>query len=312
MLDTYSDNFRIIEKEELITPLSELNLTEVKLYPKNTLISDAVKVAMSEKASTFAIGESTIEGIATEDEFLKFIGSNYEMAKDNTLADIADFSPRVLDINETILNAILTMGAKKLRHILVEDGDKVRVLLLKDLLRFASSRFEKDLKDYNVKVNWSENGVYLQERTNFDESNVEEVELSTHVFETPIRKVMFNEAIFCDVSSSLGDAVRLMKSESTSSIILMEYETEMKGILTARDLLSKGYGQIDFENTPVSEVMTAAPHKLLEQEVLAVAIKNMNKFKYRNVLVCNQVGYPISIVSILEIMSFICSKLKID
>ncbi|WP_372651346.1 CBS domain-containing protein [Halobacteriovorax sp.] len=312
MLDSYSDKFRVIEREEFSTPLSELNLAEIKLFPRSTLIYEAVEIAASSKISTFAIGEERIEGIATEDEFLKYIGSNYEEKKNGTLADIADFSPRVLDINQTILEAILTMGSKKLRHMLVQDGEKVRVLLLKDLLRFASSRFEKDLDGYDVKVNWSENGVYLQERTNFDESSEDELDLTTHIFETPIRKVMFNEAIFCDVSLSLGEAVRLMKKELTSSIILMEYETEMRGILTARDLLNKCYGQVNLENTPVSEIMTAAPHKLLEQEVLAVAIKNMNKFKYRNVLVCNQVGYPISIVSILEILSFICSKLKTD
>ncbi|GEM_PF-6635457 len=312
MLDSYSDKFRIIKKEEFSTPLSELNLAEIKLFSKSTTICEAVKFATDKKVSTFAIGENKIEGIATEDEFLKFIGSDYEEFKDRTLEEIADFSPRVLEINQTILEAILIMGAKKLRHMLVKDGEKIRLLLLKDLLRFASNRFEKDLEEYSVKVNWSDNGVYLQERTNFDETNGEDVDLTTHIFETPIRKVMFNEAIFCDVSVSLGEAVRLMKRELTSSIILMEYETEMRGILTAKDLLNKCYGQVDFEKTLVSEIMTAAPHKLLEQEVLAVAIKNMNKFKYRNVLVCNQVGYPISIVSILEMLSFICSKLKLD
>ena len=309
MLDQSFENFRKIKREEFDIPLSSLNLQEVKLFPKDTTINSALEYIRKERASMIAVGDSQVEGVISEDIFLREIGCSFEEKKNDSLESLMSPVLNSLSSDSTMLEAILLMGAKNIRHLIVNHEGRLCILLLKDLLKFAAVKFKDDLIDYNIIVDWAENGVYLQERPNFDEAEVSKSDLTTRIFETPLRKVMFNEASYCDISSSLADAARIMNQQSISSIVIMEYETEMKGVLTTTDLLYKGYGLLDFETTKASEVMTVAPHKLLEQEVLAVAIKNMANFNYRNVIICNQVGYPVSIVSILEVLRFICSKL---
>lgn len=309
MLKDDSEDFRLISKEEFSTPLNELSLSEVKSFNPETPVHEIISYSRETNENVFIVKDSELRGIITEVELLTTIGQNYESAKLLPVSKVMKVDPTTVPSSSTILEAIIEMGKKDLKHLLVVDGDVYNALLLKDLLKFTVNTFSRDLVDYSVKVKWSDNGVYLQERTHFDDSKESTGELSTQVFETALRKVMFNETIFCDIGSSIEEAVEVMNKKSTGSLIVMQYETEMCGIITARDLLKKGYGKVDFKSTNVASLMTEAPHKMLEQDILAVAIKNMAKFNYRNVLICNQIGYPVSMVSIIEILRFICQKL---
>ncbi|WP_417334902.1 CBS domain-containing protein [Halobacteriovorax marinus] len=310
MLDKNDEHYRVIHAEEFSASLQEFQFPELELLSKSTSVIEAISIVRKSRVSVIAVGEKDIEGIVTEDDFLKLPYSDPSSIEGIQLESIMKKSPSILEDSATILDAIIHMGEKDLKHLLIRSGEKIKVILLKDLLSFTKSRFKNDLENFEEKVKWSKDGVYLQMRTHFDELSNDEPELTAHVFETPLRKVMFNESIYCDVSDNLSDALTLMRNGATSTLVVMEYETELKGVITARDFLNKAYLDLDFQSVKVSEIMTPAPHKLLEQDVLAVAIKNMAKFNYRNVIICNQVGYPISTVSILEILRFICSKIS--
>ena len=97
-----------------------------------------------------------------------------------------------------------------------------------------------------------------------------------------------------------------MQKNKVGSLLIMEYETKILGIVTERDLLLKYFGKISFgENRSVKEFMTANPHLLLHRHYLAHAINNMFKFKYRNIIVVNEDKFPIALVSLLEVFRYI-------
>jgi CBS domain-containing protein len=58
--------------------------------------------------------------------------------------------------------------------------------------------------------------------------------------------------------TSIADAVQIMAEHNIGAVVILENQTELKGIFTERDLLRRVVGQgVDPETTPVREVMTS-------------------------------------------------------
>jgi CBS domain-containing protein len=298
--------------EEFNAPVSTLGLSDVKFIDEKTSVQDTMNILIENGNGCLLIGTSeSIIGIVTEKDFLYKVALNYEEIKDKPVSDIMTKSPFVFDGDNTISEVIDLMCSKEFRHLPVKIENSVKVISVNHLISFFLEYFQSDIKVHGTKVDWSKDGVYLQEFVHYDEEDhANDLELSPQIFETPLRKIMFREALHCSINDSIEEVIKSLIKNKKSTALVMNFETELKGIISEKDLLRKVYSKVDIQNNSISEFMTADPHKLLEQDLIAVAINNMSKYKYRSVIVANQGGYPISIVSILDILKYISVKLK--
>ncbi|OUR97106.1 hypothetical protein A9Q84_12310 [Halobacteriovorax marinus] len=309
MLDDSQEDFTLIDTEDFYAPLEALNLPVAKVIPRTTTIAEVLSILRKNGYGSLIIGETQVEGIVTERDFLFKVSSNFEQMKDQSVETIMTPNPFTLKESSTIYDAIQLMSSREFRHIPIICDSQIKVISVSDLISYTLNYFKEDLLAYGTKVDWAKNGVYLQDHAHYSDETAVTGKISTRVFDTPLRKIMFKEALYCDMDKTLDEVVDLMKKNKSGNIIFLAYETELKGILTERDILKNAYGEVDFSTTLGMEYMTENPHKLLEQDLIAIAVNNMSKYKYRSVIVANQAGFPVSVVSILEILKFISSQI---
>lgn len=309
MLDDFENDYSFIDKEDFYAPLESLNLPEAKIISSSTTIGETLEILRSGGFGSLIVGDQRVAGIVTERDFLFKVSSDFNQLKDQSIETIMTKDPFTLKESSTILDAIQLMSSREFRHIPILCDSKIKVISVNDLINYTLNFFKSDLESYGTKVEWSKDGVYLQEQPHYTNEGDVNGKISAKIFETPLRKIMFKDALYCNIENNLDSVISLMKENRSGNILLMEYETELKGILTERDILKGAYGLVDFHKTSVRELMTKNPHKLLEQDLIAVAINNMSKYRYRSVIVANQAGFPISVVSILEILKFISAQI---
>ncbi len=93
--------------------------------------------------------------------------------------------------------------------------------------------------------------------------------------------------------------------------VVMEHGTQVKGIITERDFISKVFGQsVRLGDMRVGDIMTRDPHYLLDHHKVAYAYNNMMKFGYRNMLVLNDDKFPIAVITLLDLLNYLFRKLN--
>ncbi|WP_127715850.1 cyclic nucleotide-binding/CBS domain-containing protein [Halobacteriovorax sp. HLS] len=310
MLESEQRDYTVVSADDFSVPVKELDLADATFVPGDCSIEKALESLNSSQAGALLIGTSSkLEGIITEKDMLHKAVLNFELVKDNPVSSIMTANPLTLSEDNTVLDIIKLMCAKEFRHLPIKKSDGHAMIGVNDLLYYFLDHFHSDLEVHGTKIEWSRDGVYLQEFIHYNEEDESlEEEISPRIFETPLRKIMFRDAHYCDAETPFYEAVKSMVEKRKGSILVMEYETEMRGIVSERDLIRKFLTFDDLKLVAIREFMTKDPHKLLEQDLIAVALNNMSKFKYRSVIVANQEGFPISIVTILDILKYIASK----
>lgn len=66
-----------------------------------------------------------------------------------------------------------------------------------------------------------------------------------------------NDVLWVKPGTSVAEAVRVMNERNTGSVLVMEQDGTLVGIFTERDVLRRVIdGHLDYDNTPVSRVMS--------------------------------------------------------
>jgi len=129
--------------------------------------------------------------------------------------------------------------------------------------------------------------------------------LSAETFRASIQNISMPKVICVDESSSIKNVIDIMQNKRIGSIVVT-HEGKLSGIVTERDILMKVICLIDdLENTPVTKVMTSDPQSLRKEDEIAYILNNMHVGGYRHIPIVNEVGEPVSMISIKDVVSWI-------
>jgi CBS domain-containing protein len=112
------------------------------------------------------------------------------------------------------------------------------------------------------------------------------------------------------VSSSMStrDAIGEMMSRKFGCL-LVEENGELVGVFTERDVLNKVSCDLATNlERPVSDFMTPSPETLTSRDSIAYALHAMDVGGYRHLPVVDENGNPQGIVSVRDILRFLCIK----
>ena len=84
---------------------------------------------------------------------------------------------------------------------------------------------------------------------------------------------------------------------------MIQENEKLSGIFTERDVIWKLAGKgLDYSSEAVDDFMTKAPDALQMDDPIAFALNRMTEGGYRHVPIVNDVGKPLGIVGILDIV----------
>jgi len=104
------------------------------------------------------------------------------------------------------------------------------------------------------------------------------------------------------LQASVADAVSVMRAERTPCVLVTEADT-LRGIFTERDFLVRvATPGLSLSETLVTDVMTARPETLQEDDSIAHGIYLMAEHGYRNVPIVDSAGSPVALLSVPEVV----------
>jgi len=138
------------------------------------------------------------------------------------------------------------------------------------------------------------------------------VDLESILVQDTLRDVLREPPLVVDAHASLADALRLMREQRRGYVLVVEDE-KLTGIFTERDVLMKVAGNLlNMERTPVSAYMTREPVTLPANAGVAFALNRMSIEGYRHLPVVDDDGRPAGVVSMRDIIEYLCDFFRRD
>ena len=106
---------------------------------------------------------------------------------------------------------------------------------------------------------------------------------------------------------SARDAINRMVTEKIGCL-LVEVDGELAGVFTERDVLNRISSDLSTLDGPVSDFMTPAPEAIKEEDSIAYALHAMDLGGYRHMAIVNGDGRPTGIISVRDILRFLCVR----
>ena len=120
--------------------------------------------------------------------------------------------------------------------------------------------------------------------------------------EDPISSLELQKMVVIESGTKVADAINLFQTEGVACVLIQENE-KLIGIFTERDVIWKLAGKgLDYSSEAVDDFMTKAPDVLQMDDPIAFALNRMTEGGYRHVPIVNDVGKPLGIVGILDIV----------
>ncbi|NUQ80238.1 MAG: CBS domain-containing protein [Bacteroidetes bacterium] len=123
----------------------------------------------------------------------------------------------------------------------------------------------------------------------------------------PIRDLNLVPATLIGHETSLAEAIGIMQTRKFGALLVTR-EGHLAGIFTERDILNRLIGNsVDLADTPVADYMTPNPESLHDEDAIVYAMNKMVVGGYRHIPIVDSQGLPVSVLSIRDVVSFICS-----
>ncbi|BBN80675.1 hypothetical protein PA25_06600 [Pseudoalteromonas sp. A25] len=116
-----------------------------------------------------------------------------------------------------------------------------------------------------------------------------------------IKDIFSNQLLSCDHQTSLAEAVELMRQRRVSSIFVTEHG-RIVGIWTESDCVKLNFNDPDFAQTTIASSMTAPVHDIQVDKTLSEATVKFHQLGIRHLLVKDQQGEPVGVVSLSDIV----------
>jgi CBS domain-containing protein len=103
------------------------------------------------------------------------------------------------------------------------------------------------------------------------------------------------------------EAIQQMVQNKIGCLLVVK-NGELAGVFSERDVLNKVAPNLSALDRPVSDFMTASPVSLIKQDSIAYALHAMKLGGYRHLPVLNESGKPTGIISVRDILRFLCIR----
>lgn len=303
----------VIKQEEFEVSLADFDLPKIITMDPSMTFLEAARLMKEKRIGSMTLGnEGKLSGIFTERDCISKAPRIIENPN-IPLSEIMTENPLTLSLDNTLLRALSLMSSKEFRHIPLvnESGLVEKMISIKDILKFVSNYFQEYIKRFDPIDDWKKENIHLQEDAILYDLKKQKGSLSEEIFDVPLKRIYTTNFSSFDINMSIEEALLTMHKKRHSIALVFEFETELKGVFTERDILYKVFaGQMDLSQS-IGEIMTAGPHVLTTQHQYGNAFKNMFTYGYRNVPIVNQEGFAIGNVSLLELLIFLAGELGV-
>lgn len=125
--------------------------------------------------------------------------------------------------------------------------------------------------------------------------------------EEKIRNLSTRQAVTAAPSETYQSLVsRLRSSKSGCAVVVLD--KKVVGILTERDILTRGILAHAAAHTPVEQLMTPNPKFLAMDDSVAMAIRLMHEGKYRHLPIVDAHGEFLGLVSVRDIVTYLAEN----
>jgi len=124
-----------------------------------------------------------------------------------------------------------------------------------------------------------------------------------------VKDFMRTRVEVADPDMSLEEALGKMRERGVKSLVVVDKEGEVQGIITDSDILLRGAEKGDPTKVKVSEVMTENPFCISPEEEVLSVISVMRERKFRRVPVVEG-GKLVGIVSVSDLAPHVLMYLK--
>lgn len=118
-----------------------------------------------------------------------------------------------------------------------------------------------------------------------------------------IHELMSRNVTTLGPHATIQQAARLMESENVGLLPIMGIDNIPLGIVTDRDLAVRAISKRLPPETPVSEAMTHQVFTVTESDDLSAALKLMESKRVGRVLVCDNGGRLVGVLSLIDVIS---------
>lgn len=115
------------------------------------------------------------------------------------------------------------------------------------------------------------------------------------------------EPVCVDGQTLVREVVDRMAREKIGCVLVMD-SGKMAGIFTERDVLNKISPNLSGLGDPVRTHMTRTPHTITKRDSIGYALQSMDLGGYRHIPVVSKAGEPRGIISVRDILRFVCVK----
>ena len=305
-----------IFKEDLEVPVKNLTLLPLIRVDEEAPLKEVYEIMQKENIGSVIVTKfDVLAGIITERDFILRVLGKFENFDEMPVKEFMTKRPFAIKKEASLLSLIEMVSVHDFRHIPVidEDGVPVNIISIRDLVKFITDFFPEEVKAKGSMRNWTSFHSEMQYE-DFSLERNDSMGIKGEIFFQPLSRAINENALVLDVSLSAQEVLKSMQEEKKGAVILVEYETMIRGIITERDFILKIIGKHRLEDRPlpISEFMTPNPDCLLSRHILSNALNSMFERGYRNMIIVNEDRQPVTIISMLDIFKFICDHMILE
>jgi len=132
-------------------------------------------------------------------------------------------------------------------------------------------------------------------------------ELEESISRHNVELLMNKTPVSVPSTTSVREAVGEMVNRKLGCLLILDNE-ELVGIFTERDLLNKVSVDMSNLDRPVADFMSSSPETVTKQDSIAYALHAMDLGGYRHIPIVDEQTKPIGIISIRDILRFLCVR----
>lgn len=117
---------------------------------------------------------------------------------------------------------------------------------------------------------------------------------------TAVREVMHRGVITCGPDTALKEVARIMNATDVHALIVVDEQGRAVGVVSHMDML-RAFGQ-DLYALKAEDVMTREVLSIRPEAYLSEAVEVMLKHRVHRLLVCNEEGIPLGVISTTDII----------
>ncbi len=133
-------------------------------------------------------------------------------------------------------------------------------------------------------------------------------ELEQTITRHPITVLCPNAPLTTTTTASVASAVSIMADHHVGCLLVLDESNQFVGIFTERDVLTRLAPHRDQLEHPVGDFMTPSPTTIRHDDSIAFALHAMDIGGYRHLPVVNADDHPCGVISIRDILSFLCAR----